>query len=334
MKEKEPRSEQEKQTTDSVVMIYPDTFKFNPETYVSNGYQKKLGNLTQEQVNLIARKEFENEVKTLRENGINVMVLHSVDCVETPDAVFPNNWLSFHNKKLVLYSMRNENRSAERQPENLIRILKENGIEEPEIIDLSYHEKQREIKDGFSVCTEALEGTGSLVLDRVNKIAYATESVRTTKKVFDEWCSLMGYQGVFFHATAYKEDEATGQLFEDGPVYHTNVVMGIGEKFAVVCLESIKDDKERRMVHENLQKSGREIIEISNKQVNKYCGNVIELRSTVGEPIITMSKTSYDAFTTEQKIKLEGFGKVIRHEIPVIETIGGGSIRCTIAEVY
>ncbi|MDP1710095.1 MAG: arginine deiminase-related protein [bacterium] len=324
MKEKLPQKEQEgKQTTDTVLMIYPDTYKFNPETATSNTFMKEVRNMTDEEINKQAKVEFGSAVIKLTNNGINVIVIHSVGGKDTPDAVYPNNWISFNEGGMILYPMRNNSRSIERQPQTILQAFKKANFETPEVIDLSYHEQAREI-DEFenSVCTEALEGTGSMVLDRVNKISYAIESPRTTKKVFDEWCNIMDYEGVFFHGEN-----------EKGPIYHTNVIMGIGEKFAVISLESIKDINERATVLASLQKSGKEVIDISLRQVDKFCGNLLELKSTDAKPKIVMSTQAYEAFTPKQIERFETFGEVITLEIPMIEN-GGGSARCILAEVF
>lgn len=324
MKEQLQRKEQGgKQTTDTVLMIYPDTFKFNPETATSNSFMKEVKDMGDEEINKIARIEFENVVAKLTDNGINVVVIHSVEGKDTPDAVYPNNWISFTDGCMTLFSMRNNSRSIERQKEAVLQALRKDNFEEPEVLDLSYHEMARTTDEfGYSVCTEALEGTGSMVLDRVNKISYAIESPRTTKKVFDEWCDIMGYNGIFFHGEN-----------ENGPIYHTNVIMGIGEKFAVVSLQSIKDINERAILLASLQNSGKEVIDISLKQVDKFCGNLLELKSSTGEPKVVMSTQAYDAFTLKQKERLESFGKFITLDIPMIEN-GGGSARCILAEVF
>lgn len=330
MKEKLPKEIVGRQTTDTVVMIYPNTFKFNPETASDNKFMKPLDGVTESETNTLACTEFENAVSLLGNNGISVAVIHSPENLDTPDAVFPNNWFSHHGDAVVLYPMRNRSRSIERQPEILVNKLKEIGVETSRIFDLSYHEKNRKtetivVKDKkieMSVCIEALEGTGSMVLDRVNKVAYAIESPRTTKGVFDEWCETMAYEGVFFHAEN-----------EKGPIYHSNVIMGIGEKFAVISLESIKNKDEQEMVVKSLSKKGREIIDITLDQVSAFCGNLLEVKSTTGAPKIVMSKTAFENFTTQQKERLISYGEIVALNIPTIET-AGGSARCIMAEIF
>lgn len=331
MKEKLQKKEVEsRQTTDMVVMIYPDTFKFNPETASSNKFMKPLIGVSEAETNTLARTEFEGAVELLHDKGVNAIVIHSVLGKDTPDAVFPNNWFSHHGDTIVLYPMRNSSRSIERQPENLIKALQSAGGGTPQVLDLSYHENTRgtetitidDKKVEMSVCLEALEGTGSMVLDRENRVVYAIESPRTTKKVFDEWCETMGYEGVFFHASN-----------SEGPIYHTNVIMGIGEKFAVISLESIQDPQEREYVAKSLSKAGREVIDITLDQVSAFCGNLLEVKSVSGEPRIVMSETAYNNFTKDQILKLESYGDIVALSIPTIET-AGGSARCIMAEIF
>ena len=318
---------QSPQTTDTVVMVYPDTFKFNPETATSNKFMKPLIGVTEEETGTLARNEFKGAVKQLQDNGINVIVIHSPDGKDTPDAVFPNNWFSHHGDTLVLYPMRNTSRSTERQPQYLMKALTEANFPEPQVLDLTYHEQVRATEknsDGaeMSVCLEALEGTGSIVLDRVNKVAFAIESPRTTKKVFDEWYEEMGYSRIFFHAEN-----------SEGPIYHTNVIMGIGSRFAVICFESIRDLGEREMVRKSLEATGREVIDITLDQVSAFCGNLLEVKTTSGKPKIVMSETALKNFTEEQIRVLRSYGDIIALDIPTIES-AGGSARCIMAEIF
>lgn len=321
MKEKEPNSERRQQTTDTVVMIYPENFYFNPETAKTNKFMKPFPpGTTTEQITAWAKEEFNTAVKTLVDNGVNVIVINGPE----PDAVFPNNWFSHHGDKLVLYPMANNSRSEERkQKENLLEALESAGFKHPEVVELFYHESVREMSDDVSVCIEALEGTGSLVLDRENKIAYAIESPRTSKKVFDEWCEIMGYEGVFFHASDNNGD----------PIYHTNVIMGIGNNFSIASLESIKDPDERVLVEKSLKASGRMLIDITLDQVESFCGNLLEVMSTSGDPLIVMSDLARENFTPEQLETLEKFGRIVSFNLFAIEH-AGGSARCLMAEVY
>lgn len=299
------------QTTHTVVMISPDQFGFNPQTAQTNAFQKRTDDETQDRNNALS--EFWEMVSTLKENGITVLVLPSRDDVVTPDAVFPNNWFSHQPGTLVIYPMLAPNRRDERQVGNLTNLLATIGVE-PEIVDLSGDEKEGNI----------LEGTGSLVLDRANKVAFAMESPRTTKEEFDKWCSQMGYRGVWFHA--YDAN--------DLPIYHTNVVMSVGDGFAVASLETIKDRVEKEMLEKELTANGRELINITREQLNSFCGNILQLKNSQGESKIIMSEAAKAAFTQEQLDTLSKYGDIVAVNIPTIETVGGGSARCMLAEIF
>lgn len=301
-----------RQTTSTVVMISPDQFGFNPQTAETNTFQNKTDNETKTRDQALT--EFNGMIESLTQNNIDVLILPSRQGVVTPDAVFPNNWFSHHQEgKLVIYPMLAPNRRAERQPENLQGLLTSVNIQS-EILDLSSYEEIDEI----------LEGTGSLILDRVNKMAFAMESPRTTLGAFHKWCQEMNYEGVFFHA--YDKDSL--------PIYHTNVVMSMGEKFAVVCLEAIKDADEKAKVIQKIQEYDREIIPISLEQVYSFCGNILELRSKSGDPKIVMSESAFNGFTRFQLEQLKEYGNIIPVSIPTIESVGGGSARCMIAEIF
>src|SRR3989344_614445 len=303
-----------KQLTNTVVMVKPNHFGFNPQTAESNVFQHRVSE-TESQVQEKALKEFNNAVAVLEQNGIKVLILESRGDVITPDSVFPNNWFSHHaDGKLVIYPMLAPNRRAERQAEALENLLKENGVPVSEVVDLTADENTGNI----------LEGTGSLVLDRENKVAFAMESPRTSKEEFEKWCKLMGYEGIFFDA--YDK--------EGFPIYHTNVTMSIGKEYAVICLESIKDPGERRLVKNKLESLGKEIIELSIDQIYKYCGNTLQVLSSDGSAKIIMSKTAQSGFSSDQLDRLKKYGDIIALDIPEIETVGGGSARCMLAEVF
>ncbi len=302
------------QLTDTVVMISPDQFGFNPQTAGTNVFQHQLS-LSKKEVRDKAIKEFRNMVELLESEKIRVLVLGSRVGVITPDAVFPNNWFSHHQDgRLVLYPMLAENRRRERQFLNLKNLLSDVKINHIKEVDFSGDENKGLI----------LEGTGSLVLDRENQMAFAMESPRTTKKEFDRWCLKMGFEGIFFHA----------QDSTDVPVYHTNVVMSIGREFAVICLESIKSQAEKLLIIKKLTVAGKKIIPISLKQMYKFCANILQLVSIGGSSKIIMSKTAYETLTSGQKTSLEKYGKLVIVDIPTIETIGGGSARCMLAEIF
>lgn len=305
------------QITNRVVMIPPDQFGFNDQTAASNEFQHRPADelATRD----LALAEFYGMVSTLKVHGIDVAILPSRTDVVTPDAVFPNNWFSLHEtagsekSKVVIYPMCTPNRRDERQVENLQGALTTIGVESTEVVDMSRDEKENKI----------LEGTGSLVLDRKNGVAYALGSERTTKEEFDIWCREMDYEGVFFHA-----EGKTGKA-----IYHTNVAMSVGEGFAVLCSEAIPDAEERERVKKSLQKHG-ELIEITSEQMDGFAGNILNLKSQDGDSKIVMSQHAFDAFTPEQRKTLEKYGELVPVHIPTIEDVGGGSARCMIAEVF
>ena len=301
------------QNTDTLVMISPDDFKFNYQTGTTNSFQHDL---EQENIAIDAQCDFERIQTALKQQGIRLVTLASRKDVSTPDAVFPNNWFSVHaeNNKvsLVLYPMLNANRQAERQIDALCDALATIGISIDEIIDLTSFESEG----------KALEGTGSLVLDRVNKFAYASLSPRTCLCALNDFATRMGYQPVTFLST----DES------GYPIYHTNVVMSVGSDFAVLCKECIAEGAE--MVVQSLIDSKKEIIYITSSQLKKMCGNILEVQGQDGRPKIIMSDTAFGAFTKDQLALLSQFGDIVHANIQTIETVGGGSARCMLAEVF
>lgn len=302
------------QLTNTVIMVSPNHFGFNPETAESNVFQHHVSD-SEEEIQSKALAEFNGVVNKLKEQGINVLILESRDDAITPDAIFPNNWFSHHSDgRLVIYPMLAPNRRAERQTIKLKDLLTENKITVSEIIDLTEDENSGKF----------LEGTGSLVLDRENKVAYAMESPRTNHEEFNKWCEMMDYKGVFFHA--YDK--------EGFAIYHTNVTMSVGKEYAVICLDSIKNPEEKQLVKSSLENAGKEIIELSVDQIYKYCGNTLQVISSDGSPKIIMSKTAQNGFNAEQLEKLKSHGEIISVEIPEIEIVGGGSARCMLAEVF
>lgn len=294
----------------SIVMVEPISFGFNEETASNNYFQQ---NVSIEKVQVKAYDEFEKFVETLKSNGILVHVIKDTINPKTPDAVFPNNWISFHEDgKVVLYPMFARNRRAERKQTVLDQI---STIFHPkETIDLTYFEE----KNLF------LEGTGSMVLDRVNKIAYACLSDRTDKEVLEVFCLTFGYESKLFHAV----DQ------EDKPIYHTNVLMCVADRFAVVCLKAIKDFEEQEMLINSLEESGKEIIEISFDQMKHFCGNMLQVSNADGVRFLVMSSQAYEHLTEDQIQTIQFYSNIIHSPLETIETIGGGSARCMMAEVY
>jgi hypothetical protein len=302
------------QLTNTVVMVRPNHFGFNPQTAGSNVFQHQVSE-SEIEVQKKALGEFDNAVKKLEAEGIKVLILESREDAITPDSLFPNNWFSHHSDgKLIIYPMLAPNRRAERQTTVLKELLRKNNINISEVIDLT----SDETKGAF------LEGTGSLVLDRQNSTAFAMESPRTVKGEFNRWCDLMGYEGIFFDA--YDQDGF--------PIYHTNVTMSIGREYAVVCFDSIKDKADKNIVENKLKDLGKDIIELSIKQIYQYCGNTLQVLSVDGEAKIIMSETAFQGFNYLQLERLRRYGKIITFDIPEIETVGGGSARCMLAEIF
>jgi len=298
------------QSTNHILMIRPVNFKFNEQTAGNNKFQVAS---TETDVQEQALKEFDGFVSMLRQNEVDVTVVDDTLQPETPDSIFPNNWVSFHEDGSVfLYPMFSENRRQERRNE-ILDGLKEK-FEVNHVSDISFYEKQYAF----------LEGTGSMVLDRVNKIAYACLSVRTDEEVLNNFCMLTGYQPVTFQAV-----DAT-----NFPIYHTNVMMCIGDQFAVICLDSIKNPQEKELVALSLINSNKEIIEISLEQMNHFAGNMLQVANRRGENLLVMSEQAYLSLSTEQIAKLENYSKIIYATLYTIEKNGGGSARCMLAEIH
>ena len=292
-------------------MIRPVNFGFNEQTAESNAFQNRAAQ--QNDANEMAQREFDGMVNTLRGNGVDVIVVDDSLEPYTPDSIFPNNWVSFHaDGQIFLYPMQAENRRLERR-EDIINGLEDN-FKVKHVVDLSRFEEEHKF----------LEGTGSMVLDRENKIAYACISPRTDREVLELFCEQVGYKPVTFDAVDEK-----GQA-----IYHTNVLMCVGSGFAVVCLESIPNPREKLVVRESLLSTKKEIVDISFDQMNRFAGNILEVKNKAGETLIAMSKNAHDALLEDQKNILKKYGKLIYADINTIEMIGGGSARCMMAEVH
>lgn len=307
--------EQERQITSTIYMVQPDHFGFNPQTASTCGYSEQ----PVEDEKIIQQKafaEFKGMVFTLQSHEISVVIGHNAPGRITPDEVFPNNWFSTHEDgTLILYPMFAENRRLERMSDpDFIKKLKDQG---------KFHPK--EIKDfaKFEQTGQCLEGTGSLILDRKNKIAYASESPRTSLVALQEFSENMNYDSVPFHATRLDGKE----------VYHTNVVLSIGEGFAVICPDVIRKSGEKNRVLKSLTQN-HEVIEITEEQMGRYCANILQLDTPSGKPIIVMSDNAYDGFEPDQRKSLKKYGQLVPIYIPTIERVGGGSARCMIAEIF
>jgi hypothetical protein len=303
----------EKQYTNSIMMIRPSNFMYNEETAVTNAFQSDDEGGKSNSIGNAAVQEFDNFVLQLKAIGVNVIVMHDTLNPIKPDAVFPNNWISFHgNGTLITYPMATANRRIERR-EDIIDAL---GLIFK--VNHRYSFESSEDDDQF------LEGTGSMILDRPNKIVYACLSPRTNIFLLDRFCLLMNYQLVSFFSTDQNNKE----------IYHTNVMMAIADKYAVVCLESIKDEDKRNEVIDSLENSGKEIIEISFDQVLQFAGNMLQVEGSGGQKYMIMSERAYNSLSKEQINAIEMYDKILSIPINNIEKYGGGSVRCMMAEVF
>ncbi|MCH2032159.1 MAG: arginine deiminase-related protein [Tenacibaculum sp.] len=306
-----------KQTTNTILMIRPVGFRMNEQTAVNNYYQKVLENVLPATVNAKAQEEFDNYVQKLRSFGVNVIVVSDTTETDTPDSIFPNNWISFHENGTVgLYPMFAENRRLERR-EDILDTLEEQGFVIDGVIDYTSGEEENVF----------LEGTGSLLLDRVNRKAYCALSPRADEALFIEFCEDFEYTPVVFTANQTVNGERKA-------IYHTNVMMCLAETFAVICLASIDDKKERKNVVKNLKDDGKEVIDITEAQVNNFAGNMLQVRGANDERFLVMSQAAYDCLTKDQINKIEKHCKIISSSLDVIEGCGGGSARCMMAEVF
>lgn len=285
-------------------------FKFNAQTAGNNKFQQASA---QNDVQDQALKEFDDFVTVLRDNGIDVTVINDTLDPETPDSIFPNNWVSFHeNGDIFLYPMFSENRRQERRDDILEQLGKRFNIER--INDLS----------GYELEEIYLEGTGSMVLDRKNKICYACLSLRTDEQVLNDWCEKAGYQPVSFIA-----NDAEGF-----PIYHTNVMMCIADKYAVICLDTITNPEEQKKVIQSLENTSKEIITIDLDQMNHFAGNMLQVKNKNGLSLLVMSEQAYLSLSQDQVNRLEQYNKLVYSPLNTIETNGGGSARCMLAEIH
>ena len=306
-----------KQSTNSILMIRPVAFRMNEQTAVNNYYQKVLDNLLPATVNAKAQQEFDTFVEKLRAVGVDVIVVDDTLVPDSPDSIFPNNWISFHeNGDVALYPMFAENRRQERR-EDILDILEEAGFVINNIMDYTSAED-----DGFF-----LEGTGNIILDRENSKAYCALSPRADEELFIEFCEDFEFTPVIFEA--FQTVDGKRKL-----IYHTNVMMCIGETFAVICADSIDDKKERKEVLNNLKADGKEIILITEDQVNNFAGNMLEVRGANAKRYIIMSTSAYQSLTSSQIKQLEKQGEILSSSLDTIEACGGGSARCMMAEIF
>ena len=304
-----------KQSTNSILMIRPNNFGYNEETALDNHYQNQ-GSLEMN-ANENAQKEFDNMVFNLRQNGISVYVFQDDDINYTPDSIFPNNWISFHeNGDVGLYPMYAENRRLERRPE-VIKFLEDEGFNIDNIVDYSSAESENKF----------LEGTGSMILDRENRIAYCSISKRSNEDLFIEFCEDFEFTPVLFNSYQSVGDKRL-------PIYHTNVMMCVATNYVVICLDSIDDKKQRKNVANFINQSGKKLIEISENQVESFAGNMLELLNDKGDSILVMSKSAENSLSEIQKNSIKKYSQIISSNINTIEVCGGGSARCMMAEIF
>ncbi len=298
------------QTTSTVLMVRPARFGFNEETAANNSFQKKG---FEESAQNMALGEFDKFVELLRSNGVEVLVVEDTPEPHTPDSIFPNNWFSTHEcGTMVLYPMFAKNRRLERKP-GVLDMLKDK-YKIKRVVDLTKWEE----KSLF------LEGTGSMILDRDSNLAFACRSPRTDETVLEEFCDELDYD--YFLFNAYDQD--------GGLIYHTNVMMCVGSKFVVACLDSIRDIEERSDFIGLVEESDKELIEISLEQMNQFAGNMLEVKNKNGEALLVMSSTARASLDDDQLAKLSSYCRIVAPEIKTIEQNGGGSARCMIAEIY
>ena len=305
-----------KQITNNILMIRPTSFRYNEQTAVNNYYQKVLDNLSPEQTQQNALSEFNYFVDKLENAGVNVIVVEDTKNTDTPDSIFPNNWVSFHSNAMIgLYPMCAENRRDERREDIFDTLVDEYGFYFEEIKDFTEFEEH----------DKYLEGTGSMVLDHVNMICYAAISIRTDEIAVMQFCEEFGYRPICFTANQDVEGERMA-------IYHTNVMMCVADTFVVICLDTIDDEAEREHVLEALTETGKEIIEITEAQKHRFAGNMLQVMGD--KPYLVMSNSAYSSLTEEQKTAIEKHCPILYSSLDTIEACGGGSARCMMAEVF
>jgi len=306
-----------KQITNTILMVRPVSFRMNEQTAVNNYYQQVIDNLTSESVQFKALQEFDSFVEKLRAIGVQVIVIEDQKNSDTPDSIFPNNWVSFHESgDVALYPMFAHNRRLERR-DDILDKLEELGFLIENMIDYTSAEAEELY----------LEGTGSLLLDRVNSKAYCALSPRADEDLFIEFCEDFEFTPIPFVSYQTVNNKRL-------PIYHTNVMMCIGERFAVICLDSIDDKKEKKNVIKHLKEDGKEIIAISEEQVNSFAGNMLQVLGSNDERYTVMSNAAFESLTKQQINQIEKYSKILHSSLDTIEACGGGSARCMMAEVF
>lgn len=304
------------QVTNTILMIRPVGFRKNEQTAVNNYFQEDL-DIKNAEINKKAQEEFDTFVTQLRFKGVDVVVVDDTKEPDTPDSIFPNNWVSFHKNGTVgLYPMYAENRRNERR-EDILDILEEKGFSIDHTIDYTSAEDEQLY----------LEGTGSILLDRVHKKAYCALSVRADEDLFIEFCEDFEYAPVIFTANQSVDGKRL-------PIYHTNVMMCLAEDFSVICLDTIDDKKERKNVVKHLKEDGKEVIAITEKQMHSFAGNMLQVMGADNKRYLVMSSAAYHSLTKKQIEAIEKTSEIIHSSLETIETCGGGSARCMMAEVF
>ena len=306
-----------KQITNTLLMIRPVSFRMNEQTAVNNYYQKELLNASQEEIQKMALREFDEFVEKLQAVGIFVIVVEDTNEPDTPDSIFPNNWISFHqNGKVALYPMFAKNRRLERR-DDILDIVEEEGVEIDNVIDYSSAEKEGVF----------LEGTGSMLLDRENRKAYCSLSPRADEDLFIEFCEDFEYTPVMFHAYQTIQDKRA-------LIYHTNVMMALTEELAIICLDAIDSKSEKKNVIAHIKKSGKDILAITEEQVVQFAGNMLQVAGANGKKYTIMSESAYKSLTSDQINKIKQSSEILYSNLKTIETAGGGSARCMMCEVF
>lgn len=305
------------QITNTILLVHPDNIRANEQTAANNYYQKSTNDILPATIQQKASREFNDFVKKLKGVGVDVLVFNPNDDLDTPDAHFPNNWISFHeNGDVALYPMFAENRRLERR-EKVLDFVENEGFRIENIIDYSSAEEE-----GYF-----LESTGSMILDRKNKMAYCALSGRADEELFIEFCEDFEYTPVIFTANQTVNEKRE-------PIYHTNVMMCLAETFSIICLNSIDDKKERKNVIKHLKESEKEIIAITEDQVAHFAGNMLQVIGSDNIRYLVMSQAANESLTNEQVSKITRHCEIISSPLDTIEACGGGSARCMMAEVF
>ncbi len=304
------------QITNTILMIRPVSFRMNEQTAVNNYFMEDI-DLKNQEINKKAQEEFDAFVVELRNKGVNVIVVQDTKEPDTPDSIFPNNWISFHaNGTVGVYPMFAENRRNERR-DDIFDILESNGFKINDVVDYTSAEEEELF----------LEGTGSILIDRVNNKAYCALSERADEELFIEFCEDFDFFPVIFTANQSVDGKRL-------PIYHTNVMMALAENFVIICADSIDDKKEKKNVLDHLKKDGKEIITITEQQMHHFAGNMLQVLGSEDKRYMVMSSAAFHSLTKEQITKIENHCSILHSSLHTIETCGGGSARCMMAEVF